>query len=69
MNSRVFGRALVDVDLIAKEKEEVWPAALRIADELFGQDVECVDLAPVVVLVLGVGVGRLVGDGHAAGAE
>ena len=62
-------RALVHVDLVAEQEQEVRPAALRVADELLGEDVERVDLAALVVLVLGVGVGRLVRDGHAAGAE
>ena len=62
-------RALVDVDLVAEQEQEVRPAAVRVADELLGEDVERVDLAALVVLVLGVGVRRLVRDGHAARAE
>ena len=62
-------RALVDVDLVAEEQQKVRPAAVRVADELLGEDVQGVDLAAFVVLVLRVRVGRLMRDGHAAGAE
>jgi hypothetical protein len=63
-----FRAALVDVDLVAEQEEEVGPGALA-AGQFLGQDPERVDLVAAFVGVFGLGVGLLVGDGDAAGAE
>ena len=60
--------ALVDVDLVAEQEEEVGPRAVA-ADDFLGEDPERVDLVAAFVLVFGLRVGLLVGDGDAAGAE
>ena len=63
-----FRAALVDVDLVAEQEEEVGPFAVA-ADQFLGEDPERVDLVAVFAVVRGLGVGRLVGHRDAAGAE
>ena len=62
-------RALVDVDLVAEQEEQLGPLAALWRDHLRRQHAQGVELMAVFVLVLGERVGLLVGDGHPAGAE
>ena len=63
------GRGLVGVDLVAEHQQQVGPVVERLVEHPLGQAAQRVDLAALGVLVLGQVVGRLVGGGHAAGAE
>ena len=69
MNSRVCGRSLVHVDLVAEQEQQVGPPLVGVADQLVGVDVERVDLGSVVVLVLGEDVGRFMRQREPARAE
>ena len=49
-------RALVDVDLVAEQEEELGPLVVVVADHLAGEDAERVELLAVGVAVLGLDV-------------
>ena len=70
MNSRVRGRALVDVDLVAEQEEQLGPLSRSPArPSACASTCRASSSRPVVVLVLGQRVGRLVRDRDPAGAE
>ena len=62
-------RALVDVDLVAEQEQELRPLVVVVADHLAGEDPEGVELLAVGVAVLRLHVLALVGEGDPAGAE
>ena len=62
-------RALVDVDLVAEEDQELGPVAVLAVDHLARQDPQGVELLALFVVVFGLDVGALVGEGDPTGAE
>src|SRR5262249_21008017 len=62
-------RALIDVDLVAEQEEQLRPLLSVIPGHLVGEHVEGVELPSLLVFVLAEHVGLLVGRRDAAGAE
>src|SRR6201747_3214002 len=63
------GRALVDVDLVAEQEQELGPLVVLAADHFARQHVQGVVLLAVLVAVFAVHVGLLVRQGDPAGSE